>query len=89
MPNISYKMAITTKPYENNIYVSQLEISIVSNAYNFETIGNYGDYYVQSLDQQTLTSNSIYVKLFLDSKQEIEIDEVIKKLVLIFNVKIM
>lgn len=89
MPQISYKMSYTNKIFENNILSSQLEISLVSNEYNFETIGNYGDYYVEALNNETLTFNNVYVKISLDNKQEIEIDEVIKKLVLVFNVKIL
>lgn len=89
MPNISYKMSSTSKQNENNILSSLLEISIISNQYNFEIIGNYADYYVNALDNETLTYNNVYVKIFLDSKIEQEIDEVIKKIVLTFNVKIL
>lgn len=89
MPHISYKLSNTTNQNESNILNSQLEISIVSNQYNFELLGNYGDTYINSLDKETLTYNNIYVRISLDNKQEVEIDEVIKNLVLTFNVKIL
>lgn len=89
MPQISYKLANTIKPFENNILTSSLEISITSNQYNFESLGNYGDSYVLALNEESLNYNGTYVKIKLENKQEIEIDEVIKSLVLTFNVKIL
>lgn len=88
-PIINYQIKEYTKVVENGIFVCDLLITVTENKYNTDNIIQISDNLINELDNTTVNYLNTSCKIFFASRDEIEENESISNVTLLFTCKIL